>query len=198
MFFFLYMIVDIWSRKIVAAKVFEEESMDHSAALFTQACFFHGIRPEGLVLHSDNGSPMKGSTMLATLHKLGVVPSFSRPSVSNDNPYSESLFRTMKYRPEYPSQPFCTIEEAQAWVDGFVHWYNDEHFHSAIRFVTPNNRHYGREAQVLTKRHRVYQEAKQRTPNRWSGQTRNWNPVHLVMLNPEQSGDTNIHLKKAA
>lgn len=198
MFFFLYMIVDIWSRKIVAAKVFEEESMDHSAALFTQACFFHGIRPEGLVLHSDNGSPMKGSTMLATLHKLGVVPSFSRPSVSNDNPYSESLFRTMKYRPEYPSQPFCTIEEAQAWVDGFVHWYNDEHFHSAIRFVTPNDRHYGREAQVLTKRHRVYQEAKQRTPNRWSGQTRNWNPVHLVMLNPEQSGDTNIHLKKAA
>ena len=106
MFFYLYMIVDVWSRKVVAATVFEEESMDLSARLFTRACFTHGVQPEGLVLHSDNGGPMKGSTMLATLQKLGVVPSFSRPMVSDDNPYSESLFRTMKYRPEYPSKPF--------------------------------------------------------------------------------------------
>ena len=183
---------------IVAAKVFEEESMHHSAALFRKASFLNPVQPEGLVLHSDNGGPMKGSTMLATLHRLGVVPSFSRPSVSNDNPYSESLFRTMKYRPEYPSKPFSTIEEAQAWVDGFVHWYNAEHLHSAIRFVTPNDRHHGREEKILAKRNRVYKDARGRMPYRWSGQTRNWNPVRVVMLNPDKSEDSNINLKQAA
>ncbi len=106
------MILDIWSRKIIAAQVFAEESMEHSSMLLANACMIHGVRPEELVLHSDNGGPMKGATMLATLHKLGVIPSFSRPSVSNDNPYSESLFRTMKYRPEYPSKPFESIDQA--------------------------------------------------------------------------------------
>ena len=198
MFFYLYMFVDVWSRKIVAAKVFEEESMEHSAVLFGQACFSHTFHSEGLVLHSDNGSPMKGSTMLATLHKLGVVPSFSRPSVSNDNPYSESLFRTMKYRPEYPLQPFFTVEAAQTWVDRFVHWYNTEHLHSSIRFVTPDDRHYGREIHILEKRHRVYEEAKENFPGRWSGKTRNWSPIQVVMLNPEKNSEsTNINLKQA-
>lgn len=121
-FFYLYMFVDVWSRKIIAAQVFAEESMDHSSMLLAHACMIHGVQPEELVLHSDNGGPMKGATMLATLHKLGVIPSFSRPSVSNDNPFSESLFRTMKYRPEYPSKPFESIDQAQAWVDGFVFW----------------------------------------------------------------------------
>lgn len=113
LFFYLYMIVDVRSRKIIAAQVFAEESMDYSSMLFAKACLIHGVKPEGLVLHSDNGGPMKGATMLATLHKLGVIPSFSRPSVSNDNPFSESLFRTMKYRPEYPSQPFESIDLTQ-------------------------------------------------------------------------------------
>ena len=90
-FYYLYMIVDVWSRKIVAAEVFAEESMAHSSRLFTRTCFIHDVLPDGLVLHSDNGGPMKGATMVATLDKLGVTASFSRPSVSNDNPYSESL-----------------------------------------------------------------------------------------------------------
>ena len=198
MFFFLYMIMDVWSRKIVAAKVFEDESMENSSMLFAQACFRHGIQPDQLVLHSDNGSPMKGSTMLATLQRLGITPSFSRPSVSNDNPYSESLFRTMKYRPEYPSMPFASIKEAQKWVNGFVQWYNADHLHSSIRFVTPDDRHYGREDQILLKRHRVYKKAQERMPQRWSGSIRNWQPIKKVRLNPEKSSDNANTLLQAA
>jgi putative transposase len=159
-----------------------------------------GLDPEGLVLHADNGSPMKGATMAATMQKLGVIPSFSRPSVSNDNPYSESLFRTMKYRPEYPSKPFESIEQAQAWVDAFVTWYNTEHLHSAIRFVTPDDRHYGREEGILANRQKVYEQARSSNPERWSGQIRNWCPVRLVWLNPEKADGTSQtpSLKQAA
>jgi putative transposase len=201
MFFYLYMIIDVWSRKVMAATVFELESMDYSANLFTQACFIHGLDPHGLVLHSDNGGPMKGSTMQATLHKLGVIPSFSRPMVSDDNPYSESLFRTMKYRPQYPSKAFESIEHAQNWVDGFVSWYNTRHLHSSIRFVTPDDRHYGREQDVLANRQQVYKKARGRHPNRWYGKIRNWNQVRLVWLNPEKqkkTADQKHCYKKAA
>lgn len=199
-FFYLYMIVDVWSRKIIAAQIFDKESMDHSSALLAHACMVHGVQPEELVLHSDNGGPMKGATMLATLHKLGVVPSFSRPSVSNDNPYSESLFRTMKYRPEYPSRPFDNIEQAQAWVDEFVFWYNTQHLHSSIRYVTPDDRHYGREDHILANRKKVYAKARSQYPNRWSKNIRDWNPVRIVWLNPEKKDETSKthYLKKAA
>lgn len=184
-FFYLYLILDVWSRKIVAAKVYAEESNEHAAQLFRQACSRLGLDPDGLVLHSDNGGPMKGATMLATLQKLGVVASFSRPRVSDDNPYSEALFRTLKYRPGFPSQPFASVENAQRWVDGFAAWYNTEHLHSAIRFVTPDDRHFGREAAILAQRRRVYEQARQRTPDRWAQNTRNWEPVAAVYLNPE-------------
>lgn len=186
MFYYLYLFVDVWSRKIMAAEVFAQESMEHSARLFQKACLTHTLRPESLVLHSDNGGPMKGSTMLATLQKLGVVPSFSRPRVSDDNPYSEALFRTLKYRPQYPPRAFSSLEEAQAWVDQFVTWYNTVHLHSAIRFVTPDDRHYGREQAILANRHSVYQNARRRRPDRWTRETRNWKPVRLVWLNPEK------------
>jgi transposase InsO family protein len=198
MFFYLYMFVDVWSRKIIAATVFEEESMDLSASLFTRACFTHGVQPEGLVLHSDNGGPMKGSTMQATLQKMGVIPSFSRPMVSDDNPYSESLFRTMKYRPEYPSKAFKNLAHAQDWVDEFVNWYNTRHQHSAIRFVTPDDRHYGREEQILTNRQYLYKQARRRHPNRWSRQTRNWKPVRQVWLNPVKDYVAKEHVLKEA
>ena len=199
-FYYLYMIVDVWSRKIVAAEVFAEESMEHSSRLFTKTCFIHNVLPEGLVLHSDNGGPMKGATMVATLDKLGVTASFSRPRVSNDNPYSESLFRTMKYRPGYPSKPFESIDHAQAWVDDFVLWYNTVHLHSAICFITPDDRHYGRQEQILSNRHQVYENARRQHPSRWSSQTRDWNPVRLVWLNPEKKDDDALTLpaKKAA
>ncbi len=105
----LYLIIDIYSRKIIAWEVYERETAAHAAALVQKACLREGVQPgDGLVLHADNGTPMKG----ATLQRLGVVPSFSRPSVSDDNPYSESLFRTLKYTPAWPGQPFADIEAA--------------------------------------------------------------------------------------
>jgi len=183
-FYRLYLVLDIFSRKIVAWEIHENESADHASVLIRRACLSEGIYQDGLVLHADNGGPMKGATMLATLQKLGVVPSFSRPSVSDDNPYSESLFRTLKYTPGYPGKPFETIEAARKWVHGFVQWYNNEHRHSAIRYVTPNQRHRGEDSDVLRQRRAVYESARERNPERWSGDTRNWNPVTEVWLNP--------------
>jgi putative transposase len=189
-FFFLYLVQDIWSRRIVGFEVHEEESMEASAALVRSTCAAEGVDPDGLVLHSDNGGPMKGSTMLATLRQLGIVASFSRPSVSDDNPFIESLFRTLKYRPEYPHKPFDTLEAARAWVTGFVAWYNTEHRHSGIRFVTPDERHHGREAAVLASRVRVYERARRKNPNRWSRGTRNWSAAPAVFLNPKRDQET--------
>ncbi len=187
LFFYLYVILDIWSRKIVGVQVYAQESTEHAAELFEASSQRLGLDPQGLVLHADNGGPMKGSTMLATLQRLGVVASFSRPRVSDDNPYSESLFRTLKYRPEYPARPFSSLEEAQAWVEGFVQWYNTEHLHSALRFVTPDDRHEGREQAILEHRQRVYETARRRHPERWAGPLRNWQPVEEVYLNPDKS-----------
>ena len=185
-FFYLYLVEDLWSRRIMGFEVHEEESMESAAALVRTTCETECVDPRGLVLHSDNGGPMRGSTMLATLQHLGIVASFSRPSVSDDNPYIESLFRTLKYRPGYPHKPFASIEQARAWVVAFVAWYNAEHRHSGIRFVTPDERHHGREHAVLANRVRVYERARRRNPDRWSGPTRNWTSVAAVFLNPKR------------
>ena len=111
-FLYLYLILDVWSRKIVAAHVYDTECATHAAALFARTCQRAALDPRGLVLHADTGDPMKGSTMVATLERLGVLPSFSRPRVSNDNPFSEALFRTLKYCPTYPSRPFTDLDAA--------------------------------------------------------------------------------------
>ncbi len=182
-FYYLYLGVDLYSRKVVAWQVHAREDAEHAAALITEACYHERIDPEQLVLHSDNGGPMKGATLLATLQALGVTPSFSRPRVSNDNPYSESLFRTVKYRPWYPERPFASLAEARAWVERFVTWYNHEHRHSAIRFVTPHERHAGEDHKLLAQRDAVYRAARARRPERWSGCTRNWTPIGSVWLN---------------
>lgn len=184
-FFYLYMVLDVWSRKIVAWEVHSEESSENASALLARGYRAEGVAPGNLAVHMDNGSPMKGATLLATLERLGVATSFSRPSVSNDNPYSESLFRTMKYRPAYPSGSFKSIEAARDWVAAFVHWYNSEHQHSSIQFVTPEDRHSGRDLAILECREKVYEEARARNPGRWSGNTRNWNPIKEVVLNPD-------------
>jgi putative transposase len=186
-FYYLYMFEDVYSRKIVGWQIHEEETMELAASLFKEICARLNLDPAGLVLHSDNGGPMKGSTMLATLQRLGVTPSFSRPHVSDDNAYSEALFRTLKYRPEYPSGAFSSIEHARAWTTFFVNWYNTEHRHSGIRFVTPDERHDGRDKNILATRHRVYQLARAKNPMRWSAKTRNWEPVEIVTLNKNRS-----------
>ncbi|MCA9715957.1 MAG: IS3 family transposase [Myxococcales bacterium] len=185
-YLYLYLVIDVFSRKIMAWAVHSEESMLHSAKLIEDMCQEHGLDPRGIVLHSDNGGPMKGSTMLATLQRLGIVPSFSRPRTSDDNPFSEALFRTLKYSPQFPSEPFENREDAEAWVAGFVRWYNSQHLHSALRFVTPDDRHYGREHDILEQREAVYEGARLRHPDRWSGSTRNWTPVGSVYLNPDE------------
>jgi transposase InsO family protein len=183
-FVYLYLAVDVYSRKIVGWEVHEEESAEHAARLIEQATAAEQVDRDQLVLHADNGGPMRGSTLLATLQRLGVVASFSRPSVSDDNPFAEALFRTLKYRPGFPRRPFANAAQARAWVTGFVAWYNREHLHSGIRYVTPADRHEGRDKVLLARRHRLYLAARDRHPRRWTGPTRNWTPIGAVYLNP--------------
>lgn len=183
-YYFLYMIMDVFSRMIVGFEVYLAESAEYSSALINDAARRHRILQKQLTLHSDNGGPMKGATMLATLQKLGVVPSFSRPKVSDDNPFSESLFKTLKYRPSYPDGAFASLNEARAWVERFVAWYNFEHRHSEISFVTPASKHEGKDLAVLQKRIEVYEAARKKNPLRWSTATRNWNQITEVHLNP--------------
>jgi transposase InsO family protein len=185
MFFYLYLIVDIFSRKIVGWEVHERESADLAANLIRQAVLAEGCFMQPLVLHADNGSPMKGATMKVTMEKLGITASYSRPRVSNDNPFSEALFRTCKYRPDWPSKGFATKTDAQAWVKLFANWYNGEHLHSAIRFATPGARHAGHDRATLANRAMLYANARAQNPGRWSGKTRNWQPAGPVWLNPE-------------
>ena len=189
-FFYLYVVIDVWSRKIVGWTVHEEESAEHAATMMAAACAREGVRRDQLVLHADNGGPMKGATLLATLLVLGVMASFSRPRVSNDNPYSEAAFRTLKYRPEFPSRPFASLEDARRWVVWFVGWYDTEHRHSGIRFVTPDERHSGRDVEILAKRHALYLATRAKHPERWTGTTRDWTPVETVALNPDTEGAT--------
>lgn len=189
-FFYCYMIVDVFSRKIVARAVHDTESDVHAAALITAACAAEGVQRHQLVIHADNGGPMKGATMLATLQQLGVAASFSRPGVSDDNPYAEALFRTLKYRPDYPSRPFASIDAARAWVDRFLHWYNTVHLHSAIRFVTPEQRHRGDDVHILRARACVYETARKRRPHRWTTKCRSWSRIGSVALNPRQRQST--------
>jgi putative transposase len=186
-FYYLYMFMDIYSRKIVGFDVFEEQNAELASHVVSKAYNAENICAGDVTLHSDNGGPMKGSTMLATLQRLGIMPSFSRPSVSDDNPFSESLFKTLKYCPQYPSTPFASLEAARAWVERFVYWYNHIHHHSGITFVTPAARHNNKDAKILAKRAKVYELARQQNPNRWSGKTRNWGQTTSVTLNAKRS-----------
>ena len=190
-YYYLYMIVDIFSRLIVGWEIHEEENAQYATTLIQKAYLKEAVwknaRP--LVLHSDNGSPMKASTFKATLEKLGISSSYSRPRVSDDNAYSESLFRTLKYRPEYPTYGFESLEASREWTYSFVHWYNEIHRHSALKYVTPLQRHRGESAAILEARKEVLEEAKLRHPERWNNRpVRNLEEENLVWLNPEKDG----------
>ena len=179
-FFYLYLFMDVWSRKIVGWTVEESEDSEMASHTISRICTEQKI--SSIYLHSDNGGPMKSGTMLATLQNLGVVPSFSRARVSNDNPFSESLFKTMKYVPAYPKE-FKSINDAREWVDSFVNWYNTEHHHSGIKFVTPQERHNKEDILKLHRRKETYIVARNRNPKRWSGKIRNWDYIREVVLN---------------
>lgn len=183
---------------IVAYEVWETENAEYSKRLIRKASLAQGIaaKDKPLVLHSDNGSPMKAATFLATLEKLGVQSSFSRPRVSNDNPYSESLFKTMKYRPIYPNKGFKDLNEAREWVAEFVRWYNHQHLHSGIKLVTPYQRHYGLDIEIMKKRTETYLKAKAEHPERWSGDIRDWTQPEYVTLNPMDTAEVEKYLNQ--
>lgn len=181
LYYYLYLVVDIWSRRIVHWEVHNSESSEKAAAMLRKLSCKKIVK--GIKLHSDNGSPMKGYTMQATMHALGIIPSFSRPNVSTDNPYSEALFRTMKYRPLYPGC-FSDIQSAEKWVKEFVYWYNYKHRHSGISFVTPHERHYGHDKEILEKRKQTYHAAYEKNPGRWSRSPKNWEKKEVVYINP--------------
>lgn len=192
MYHYLYLVMDIWSRRIVAWEVHPTESSANAAIMLHNLSRKTYVR--GIQLHSDNGSPMKGLSMLAMMQQLGVVASFSRPRVSTDNPYSESLFRTMKYVSNYPGS-FADIESARAWVEQFVNYYNHKHLHSSIDFVTPHQRHLGLDVEILDTRRKTYQEAYDRNPARWSGKPKKWLQQKVVYINPI---DEDLSLDKAS
>lgn len=185
-FFYWYMMKDIYSRKLVANEVHAEECSEHAARLLRRGCLREQTAGKPLVLHSDNGAAMKGLTLKATMGELGVVPSYSRPRVSNDNAYAEALFRTAKYCPLWPERPFETIEQARAWVLRFVAWYNNEHRHSALKYVTPSQRHCGFDRTLHARRIELYEAARRRRPERWARTCRNWHLADTVYLNPER------------
>jgi putative transposase len=193
--FHLYLILDLYSRKIVGWEVHDNDHADHAAHLVRRTALAEGIAAltNKPVLHGDNGSTLKATTVLAMLNWLGVKPSYSRPRVSDDNAYAESLFRTAKYRPEFPAKGFADLDNARAWAAHFVHWYNVEHRHSGIRYVSPAQRHAGEDAAILAARHTVYTTARKLNPARWSGNTRNWTPVGAVTLNPERDCIVKAH-----
>lgn len=184
LYFYLYLIMDLYSRKIVGWEIYECESAHYAAEVVQRAVLAEHCVDQPLVLHADNGSPMKGEALLATLYRLGVATSYSRPRTSNDNPYSEALFRTCKYRPDYPAGGFADLDQARLWMANFVEHYNHHHRHSAIQFVTPQQRHEGEHHAILDNRKDVYQQARERNPQRWTGNLRNFQPTAEVWLNP--------------
>jgi transposase InsO family protein len=201
---YLYLVIDVWSRKVVAWDVDEREHPAIAADLVSRACLRERIskgRKQPLILHADNGNAMRAATLESRLEELGVLRSFSRPRVSNDNPYSESLFRTVKYRPDYPRKPFASKDQACQWVVEFVDWYNHRHRHSGIKFVTPQQRHDGPAVEISIHRAVVYEQARQRHPRRWSRSTRCWRQPEVVWINQptdDLNGEQKLPLMQAA
>jgi transposase InsO family protein len=196
-YFYLYLFIDIWSRRIVGAEVHEIQSAELAGELLAKVCREHDMKANS-VLHADNGAPMKGSTMLATMHALGIAKSFSRPGVSDDNPFIEALFRHLKYAPSYPTKGFASLDDARAWVKRFVDWYNSEHLHSSIAYVTPQQRHEGRDIAVPENRRTVYEAARKANPSRWSRHARQWHRPAIVMLNPDRTIETSRRVASVA
>ena len=190
-YYYLYLFTDLYSRKIIGWEVYEKESGEYAAELVRKIYRSEKVyvKKKPLVLHSDNGSPMKAATMLETLYALNVIPSRSRPRVSNDNPYAESVFKTLKYRPNYQPDGFDSIESARKWVKDFVDWYNNEHRHSGINFVTPAERHDGKDREILKNRKKVYEKAREMHPERWSKPVREWLFSEREWLNPRKKTD---------
>lgn len=195
----LYTIIDIFSRKIVGWEIWEEENGELASELMDRTVIKENMLNKNLVLHSDNGSPMKSFTFKAKLEDLGVKSSYSRPRVSNDNPYSEAHFKTMKYRYNYPIDGFNTIEDARIWVLEFVTWYNQVHYHSGINYLTPESLHTGTAHEIMKKRRAVYESNEKLNPHRFNTGTRKWEVPKVAFLNPskETKEEKNTPIKQS-
>jgi putative transposase len=167
-YFYLYVILDIFSRYVVGWLVANCESSELARALIEESCTRQGVQEEQLTLHSDRGSSMKSKPVAHLLSDLGVTKSHSRPHVSNDNPFSESNFKTLKYRPEFPDR-FGSLEHARNHCRDFFPWYNDEHHHSGISMLTPADLHYGRGKAIVDARHQTMLQAFEANPRRFHG-----------------------------
>lgn len=167
-YFYLYVILDIFSRYVVGWLVANRESSDLARELIEESCTRQGVQKEQLTLHADRGSSMKSKPVAHLLSDLGVTKSHSRPHVSNDNPFSESNFKTLKYRPEFPDRFGC-LEHAKKHCRDFFPWYNDEHHHSGISLLTPADLHYGRGQEIVNARHQTMLQAFEANPGRFHG-----------------------------
>lgn len=197
----LYFILDLYSRKIVGSEVFAEENADNSSTLLQRAHLSEKIAHQStpLVLHGDNGSPLKAATVLGLMHQLEITASHSRPRVSNDNAFSESLFRTTKYHPSYPPNGFASLIEAQDWAQRFVTYYNTEHKHRALNFVTPLQKHTAEDIDILKNRKKLLETKRKQNPARWiNGAIRNCKPSGQVNLYPINNRTLEKHQKNAA
>ena len=165
-YYYLYVILDVFSRYVVGWMAAHRESAELAKRLIRESCRKQGIVAEQLTLHADRGSSMKSKEVAMLLADLGIAKTHSRPHVSNDNPFSESQFKTLKYRPEFPSR-FGSIQDARVFCQNFFTWYNTEHHHSGIGWLTPETVHCGRAESTLSARQRVLDEAYQHHPERF-------------------------------
>lgn len=188
-FFYLYMVEDLYSRFGVHWEVYAEENSEHTCRVIEQSMWREKCLLDPPVLHRDNGSTLKSQTVTQKLKEMNIGSSHSRPRVSNDNAFVESLFRTLKYSPRWPSEGFESLEAARVWANAFMNWYNHEHRHSALKFVTPAERHRGEDLAILANRDEVYKKAKAANPQRWSGKTRNWEHQAVMSLNPVREAE---------
>jgi transposase InsO family protein len=186
-YFHLYVILDIFSRYVVGWLISDRESKELARRLIQQSALKQGIQPNQLTLHSDNGPSMKSHTVAQLLEHLGVAKTHNRPYTSNDNPFSESQFKTMKYCPEFPGE-FATLSHGEAFSQRFFPWYNTEHYHSGIAWLTPESVHYGRADSILEKRHEALMDAYLKNPLRFNNKPpkRKTLPA-TVYINPPQT-----------
>ena len=165
-YYYLYKIMDVYSRVVVGWMVAYRESAALASTLINETCLRQNIKTDQLTLHADRGSSMKSTTVGQLLADIGVTKTHSRPHVSNDNPYSESVFKTLKYRPDFP-ECFGCIEDARSFCRDFFNWYNKDHKHSGIAWLTPEDVHYGRVEEVVTKRQVIMDEVYKKNPERF-------------------------------
>ena len=183
-YFYLYVLLDIYSRYVVGWMIAERESARLAQDLVETSCVRQGIVREQLTLHADNGGPMRAQSLALLLADLGVTPSHSRPSTSDDNPFSEAQFKTLKYRPGYPDR-FGSIQDARTWARPFFHWYNEEHYHTGLNLLTPASVHSGKTAVIQQQRQRVMRAAYAAHPERFSqGAPVVAAPPSAVWINP--------------